>query len=357
MNQTLSNSLLQTEASSGTDGPDAPEAVLQNASRNFKLHVAGLIMLGVAAVFSELWLGGVLLSDENKGMSTLGRLVAGFFLIAAVAILMLRCLSRNATSLWASAKTGKQRDHYARLLSALPLIKAFIIGFCFMIMVFFVLDEFGVNLMPILASAGFAGLLIGLGARSIVTDILTGIFYISEDALRLHDFVEVCGKVGTVERILFRSVQVRHKDGSLYTIPYSQITAVTNMSRDWVSVKINVIVPHNTDPKQIFEITNIVSGEISAEGQYQGLLLEPLESLGIEDIDDVGLKFCLYFKSLPGEQYVIRREILHRLKKQLDKHGIPYARRTVIVDGPSTREAEMAAGQEIADLAGKPVPA
>ncbi len=354
MNQMPSNGLLENQAG---PGPDGPEAILHNSSRSFVIQMMCLIALVVAAVISELWLGGILLADENKGMSTLGRLTVAFVLITAVTMLMLRSLSNIAGRLWNSAETAKQRDQYARLLSALPVVRAFIIGFGVLLIILLALDELGVNLVPILASAGFAGVMIGLGARSIVTDVLAGIFYISEDALRVHDFVEVCGKVGTVEHILLRSIQVRDKDGSLHTIPYSQIKSVTNMSRDWARVKINVMVPHDTNPKQMFEITDIVSKEISAEDRYIGLLLEPLKSRGIEGIDDVGLKFCLYFKSLPGEQHTIRCEILHRFKKQLDEYGIPYARRTVNVNSSTTREAETVAGHDHADLAEKPVSA
>jgi small-conductance mechanosensitive channel len=196
------------------------------------------------------------------------------------------------------------------------------------------LSSLGVDIGPLLAGAGVVGLAIGFGAQTLVKDIVSGVFFLLDDAFRLGEYIEVGGVKGTVEKISIRSMRLRHHRGALNTVPYGEIGHLTNQSRDWVIVKLEFLVPHDTDLAKVKRIFKRIGAELQADPAMGPNLLDPLKSQGVLRVDDSGLVIRAKFMARPGEQFVIRREVFQRVQKAFEEGGIPFARRQVAVYVP-----------------------
>jgi small-conductance mechanosensitive channel len=179
------------------------------------------------------------------------------------------------------------------------------------------------------------------------------VFFVAEDSFRIGEYVEIGQLRGTVERISLRSMKVRHHRGALHTIPYGQIPSVTNYSRDWVIVKFELQVPHETDVMRLKKVVKQVSAEINQIPEFAPFILEPLKSQGVDSVDLFGLTVRLKFKAVPGEQFTMRREMLRRLAAALEENGIRLARRSVHVE-TSGHAADMGVAADIEEDAQDP---
>jgi len=196
------------------------------------------------------------------------------------------------------------------------------------------LGTFGIDTTPLLAGAGIVGLAIGFGAQKLVADVVSGAFFLIDDAFRAGEYVEVEGTLGTVEKISIRSVQLRHHKGAIHTIPYGEIPKLTNYSRDWVIMKLKFTVPFETDPRKVKKIFKQIGADMMEIPEYAADLLQPFKSQGVFDFDDVGMIIRGKFMAKPGRQFVLRKEIFDRVKRALEENGIPFARREVRVAIP-----------------------
>ncbi|KAG1649474.1 Small-conductance mechanosensitive channel [Nymphon striatum] len=185
----------------------------------------------------------------------------------------------------------------------------------------------------------FVGLAIGFGAQKLVTDVVSGIFFLVDDAFRNGEYVEVEGTMGTVEKISIRSMQLRHHKGPVHTIPYGEIPKVTNFSRDWVIMKLRFTVPFGSDPEKIRKIFKKIGQDMMAIPDLTEDFLQPFKSQGVLEIDDVGMVIRGKFMAKPGKQFMIRKEIFNRVNKAFEENGIEFARREVRVALPSMENA------------------
>jgi small-conductance mechanosensitive channel len=228
------------------------------------------------------------------------------------------------------------------------------------------LSNVGVDTTPLLAGAGIVGLAIGFGAQKLVTDVVSGIFFLVDDAFRNGEYVEVEGTMGTVEKISIRSMQMRHHKGPVHTIPYGEIPKITNFSRDWVIMKLRFTVPFDSDPNKIKKIFKKIGQDMLVMDEFKEDFLAPFKSQGVLEIDDVGMVIRGKFMCKPGTQFMIRKEIFNRVNTAFAENGMEFARREVRVALPSmgdqalTAEDKAAisaaatqAAQEVAPDAGK----
>ena len=183
------------------------------------------------------------------------------------------------------------------------------------------------------AGAGIVGLAIGFGAQTLVRDVVSGIFFLIDDAFRVGEYLVIDDTVGTVEKISIRSLQLRHHKGPVHTIPYGEIPKVTNNSRDWVIMKLKFTFPFETDVNKIKKLFKKVGAEM-LEADYADDLIQTFKSQGVYDVDDVGIVIRGKFMAKPGTQWVIRKDIYTRVQKVLDEAGIQFARREVRVQIP-----------------------
>ncbi len=223
----------------------------------------------------------------------------------------------------------------SRLSTVLPLILLVTRTFIVTLFLLLGLSNIGVDTTPLLAGASIVGLAIGFGAQKLVTDVVSGIFFLVDDAFRVGEYVTVEGTMGTVEKISIRSMQLRHHKGPVHTIPYGEIPKITNYSRDWVIMKLRFTVPFDSDPIKIKKIFKKIGQELMDAPEFEGDFLQPFKSQGVLEIDEVGMVIRGKFMAKPGKQFMIRKEIFNRVNKDFAANGIEFARREVRVALPS----------------------
>lgn len=307
------------------------------AKRSDKTYWVIIGILLAVAVFSEFVFGDVLIDSKTNGITPTSRvlivLVSGSITALGVTEYLRRYLIAQ------SSGEDQPEGQSSRTLSVLPLIRAILISFIVVVSGLVALSELGVDVGPMLAGAGVAGIVIGMGAQSLLKDILAGLFYVVDDAFRIGEYVEIGEVRGTVERISLRSMQIRHHRGALQTLPYGEVKSVRNLSRDWVITKMEFQVPHETDLMKVKKIVKSLSKDLSEDSYYGSQILEPLKFQGIYDIDLYGLTVRLKFSTIPGEQFLLKREIYRLVKERFAENGIEFARRTVKVDTPEELHA------------------
>ena len=229
----------------------------------------------------------------------------------------------------------------SRLATVLPLLRRLLQSAIAVITVLVALGSLNVDITPLLAGAGIVGLAIGFGAQKLVTDVVSGAFFLIDDAFRQGEYVDVEGTVGTVEKISIRSLQLRHHRGAVHTIPYGEIPKITNYSRDWVIMKLRFTVPFDTDVNKIKKIFKKIGAEMMAIPEFAADMMQPFKSQGVLEVDDVGIVVRGKFMAKPGKQFTLRKEVYQRVKSAFDENGIQFARKEVRVSVPGIDNGDL----------------
>jgi small-conductance mechanosensitive channel len=192
------------------------------------------------------------------------------------------------------------------------------------------------------------GVAIGFGAQTLVKDIISGMFYLLDDAFRVGEYIQSGSHKGTVESFSLRSIKLRHHRGPLTTVPFGELGAVENMSRDWVIDKLSVGVTYDTDVDKVKKIIKQIGAELQANEEFAPHILETLKMQGVEQFGDFAIEIRMKMMTKPGEQFVIRRRAYALIKKAFDANGIQFAFPTVTVAGG--HEPTQAAAQHMLDM-------
>ncbi len=230
-----------------------------------------------------------------------------------------------------------------RLETVLPIFRIFVKITMIVMAVLLSLSALGVDIGPLIAGAGVVGIAIGFGAQTLVRDIVSGLFFLMDDAFRVGEYVSIDAIRGTVERISIRSFQLRHHNGMVHTIPYGEIKSLTNYSRDWAIMKFELRVSFETDIDMVRKIIKNIGIEMMEDPVFGANMLMPLKSQGVNRMDDSALIIRCKFTAVPGQQFLIRREAFTRIQKAFEENGIHFAPRRVLV------ESVAPAGTEAAD--------
>ena len=245
----------------------------------------------------------------------------------------------------------------SRVETVLPLIRVSIKITLIIMAVLISLSSMGVNIGPLIAGAGVIGIAIGFGAQTLVRDIVSGFFYLLDDAFRIGEYVVIDQIRGSVEKISVRSFQLRHHEGPVHTIPYGEIRTLTNWSRDWAIMKLEIRVPFETDIEKVRKIIKKIGIDMMEDPQWGPLLLAPVKSQGVNRMDDSALIVRFKFTAVPGQQFLIRREAFVRIQRAFEAEGIHFAPRRVLVEATTPQEAIMGAAAVIdQEEAGKTPP-
>ncbi len=219
----------------------------------------------------------------------------------------------------------------SRSETLLPLVRSFLLVFLLVSVVLTVLSIIGVEIAPLLAGAGIIGIAVGFGAQKLVQDVISGIFFLLDDAFRRGEYIEAAGLRGTVERISIRSIRLRHHLGAVQTIPFSEIATVRNLSRDWITMKLEFRLDYRTDVEAVRKLIKKEGQKMLDHPEYGKYFLLPLKSQGVIRVEESALIFRMKFTCVPGEQWVIRREAFTRVKEALKTGGIEFAHKSVHV--------------------------
>jgi len=184
------------------------------------------------------------------------------------------------------------------------------------------LAALGVNLAPLLASAGVAGIAIGLAAQNIVKDVLNGILILIEDQFNVGDTVRLAGVAGTVEAMTLRNTTVRDPDGTLYIIPNSQVTTVANLSAGYSVATVNVSVDFSANPDTVLALLKSIAMEVRNSEEFRLLFVADPQVLGIDAVKGSEIVFSVVFKTLATKQYAPVREFRRRVRLALEEHHL-----------------------------------
>jgi small-conductance mechanosensitive channel len=321
----------------------APPAVDETAAGRYALYrpiVRRLVrfLLAVATLFALAAAWGTDIFALAETPTIAGRIAK--VAINVVAVLLL------ADLVWVWARTaidrrlagyvapppGEAPGPEARMATLLPLMRNILLVTILVIGGLTMLSSIGVNIAPLLAGAGIVGVAVGFGTQSLVRDIVSGIFFLVDDAFRVGEYVEIGDLRGTVESMSLRSMRVRHHRGAVHTIPFGELKSLTNYSRDWVIMKLEFRVPFETDLRLVKKLVKQVGAELQADPAYGHYIIETLKSQGVRRMEEFNMVVGVKFMARPGAQWVIRRDAYHKLRDAFEKNGIHFAQRNVKVE-------------------------
>lgn len=201
-----------------------------------------------------------------------------------------------------------------------------------------VLSELGINMGPIIASAGVVGVALGFGAQALVKDYLSGIFMVAEDQYGIGDFVDLGDASGEVESVGLRVTQLRDLDGTLWHVRNGEVLRVGNFSQGWARAVLDVPIPYTSDVDEVSGLILQAAKKMRMDRQWRRLILDEPEVWGVQALTGESITIRLVLRTKPLEQWGVAREMRARLKTELDKAGIsiPLMNQTVVKDGKAT---------------------
>ena len=243
-----------------------------------------------------------------------------------------------------------------RLQTMMPVLRIFMLVTIALVAVLIALSNLGVNTTSLIAGASIFGLAISFGSQSLVHDIVSGIFFMADDAFRIGEYIDTGKAKGTVEGMSVRSLRMRHQNGQIHVIPFGQIQQVTNFSRDWTTMKFNLRLALDTDVDKVRKLVKQIGADMMQDPDLAAELYQPLKMQGVTEIDSNGVVVRLKFTAKPGQPTFVYREALKRIYKQFAQKGIEFANTSVMVqtrgEQPSPEEAARIAALGAAAHAG-----
>ena len=230
-----------------------------------------------------------------------------------------------------------------RLGTLMPLVRGAVRVAILLLTILAILGQLGINITPLLAGAGVIGLAIGFGAQALVRDVLSGIFFLIDDAFRKGEYIELGEVRGSVESISIRSMQLRHHKGPPHTIPFGEIKYLTNYSRDWVIMKLPLRVTYDTDVEKLRKLIKKLGQDLLVDPELGPKFLAPLKSQDVIQMEDSAMIVRIKFMTKPGDQWTLRTKVFARIRELLEREGIKFAHREVTVrlaDGKVTDLSE-----------------
>lgn len=313
----------------------------------FSQGLLSLAVIGVAAwLLAQVW--GV---DTNAWLASDG----GFgvrSVIRAVVIIALAAIAIELTSFAAQLLIGRigghtrDRRRVAKLRTIAPLISGLANAIILLVAISMVLSEAGIQIAPLLAGAGVAGIAIGFGAQSLVKDLFTGAFLIIEDIVSHGDVVEISGVVGTVEAMTLRTIRVRSYDGTLHIFPFGEAQVIHNKTSRFSCFAFELQISYLSNIDTAIRVVEQVGDEIAADKELASCLIGKLDLAGVDRLSDNGVILKGKIKTVAGENGRVGTAFLKRVKERLDEAGVLIAHRHLPVPPYDTIRDFVAAPRE-----------
>lgn len=242
---------------------------------------------------------------------------------AYILIRILRAIANKSADLHIrKLPSGVRVQQVRTLASVLTSVGVFAISFVALLMV---LGQLGLNLGPMLASAGIAGLAIGFGAQTLVKDFINGFFILFENQYDLGDTVRIAGVKGAVERMSLRNTVLRDEDGTLHIVPNSAIQIVSNMTRDWSQLALRVTVAYSEPSDKIVKLLKEVGEEVRNQEAFASDIVSDIDVPGIDRVGNGEAEYLMLIKTRPNKQYAVSRELRRRIKQCFEQNKIQAA--------------------------------
>ena len=233
----------------------------------------------------------------------------------------------------------------SRLQTILPMVRVAVGALIAVVGTLTVLSRLGIDTAPLIAGAGVFGLAISFGAQSLVRDVISGLFYLWDDAFRVGEYIDTGRLKGTVEALGIRSVKVRHHNGPLHTIPYGQLGAVTNQSRDFATVKFNLRLEPGSDIELVRRTAKRVGLDMQDNPEIASEVILPLKLQGIAEFTDTAMVLRFKFTARPVKPSWVQREYLKALYRAFGEKGIAFATGALTLQTVPLRGGAIAAGE------------
>ncbi|MBW1865211.1 MAG: mechanosensitive ion channel family protein, partial [Deltaproteobacteria bacterium] len=238
----------------------------------------------------------------------------------------------------------------SRVATLLLILRRFFSAVIVIMVTLVSLASLGVDIGPLIAGAGVVGLAIGLGAQTLVKDIISGLFFMLDDSFRVGDYIDIGGTKGMVEKLSIRSMKLRHPRGMVNTVPFGNIGTVTNFSRDYIITKLDFRMRYDTDVEKVRKIIKKkVYMPIRDNEELGPKLLAPIKSQGVRQMEDSAMVMRVKYKTLPGEQFAIRKEVYRLMREAFEEEGIEFAHRNVTVYIPPDTQHDASKSDNTAD--------
>ncbi|MER8491747.1 mechanosensitive ion channel family protein [Mesorhizobium australicum] len=224
----------------------------------------------------------------------------------------------------------------ARLHTLLPILQNILLASIIVMAALMMLASLGIQIGPLIAGAGVVGVAVGFGAQTIVKDIISGVFFLLDDAFRVGEYISSGNYKGTVESFSLRSVKLRHHRGPLFTIPFGELGAVQNQSRDWVIDKFNITVGYDTDIEFARKLIKRIGLELAEDPEFKHWVLDPIKMQGVQEFGEYGIVLRVKATTRPGGAFGMKRKFYVRLRQVFKEQGIELPFPTVQVQGLQT---------------------
>ncbi|MER9018458.1 mechanosensitive ion channel family protein [Mesorhizobium sp. M0898] len=221
----------------------------------------------------------------------------------------------------------------ARLHTLLPILQNILLASIIVMAVLMMLASLGIQIGPLIAGAGVVGVAVGFGAQTIVKDVISGVFFLLDDAFRVGEYISSGNYKGTVESFSLRSVKLRHHRGPLFTIPFGELGAVQNQSRDWVIDKFNITVGYDTDIDFARKLIKRIGLELAEDPEFKHWVLDPIKMQGVQEFGEYGIVLRVKATTKPGGAFGMKRKFYVRLRQVFKEQGIELPFPTVQVQG------------------------
>jgi len=307
------------------------------------------LIIAVAAI----WLGhmlGVGADTMAAGDTMVDKIARG--VIGGIVILLAADLLWHVIKAYINGKlldssvdggaTDEEKAKRARIHTLLPIFRNILAVVIAVIAVLMVLSGLGIEIGPLIAGAGVVGVAVGFGAQTIVKDVISGMFYLWDDAFRIGEYIESGNHKGVVEAFSLRSVKLRHHRGPLTTVPFGELGAVKNLNRDWTIDKISLNVKYDTDLVKAKKVIKQIGQTLLENPEFGPHIIETLKMKGVEQFGEFAIEIRLSMMTKPGEQFVIRRNALAMIRNAFKENDIEFAVPTVQVAGDRDAEVDAA---------------
>jgi moderate conductance mechanosensitive channel len=293
---------------------------LRGAARGAITILAALAILQAWGIGTFTWMT----SDTGRRILSSAISIAAVLLVALVIWEIVSSAIERYLS--ATDGDGHQIERSSRARTLLPLVRSALRIVMAVMVSLIVLSELGVNIAPLLAGAGVVGIAIGFGSQKLVQDVITGAFILFEDTIAVGDVVKLdAHHSGSVEAISIRAIRLRDGDGAVHTVPFSAVSTVINMSRDFATANFDIAVDPGEDPERVEAVLAEIGTALHTDSDWAKLLAGELVVLGIDRLDGGAVLIKANIRTRPLQQWAVAREFNRRLKKRFDSEGIALA--------------------------------
>ena len=314
-------------------------------ARSFHRMLRGVIALSAAITLAWIWTDAVestpAAAERAMQSATAGAvtLFIAYIIWELLRLAIDRHLQPVATGpkLPGTADDDEEAAPASRLQTMLPMLRAALGVIIAVLAVLIVLSRLGIDTAPLIAGAGVFGLALSFGSQSLVRDIISGLFYMWDDAFRVGEYIDTGRLKGTVETLGIRSLKLRHHNGPLHTIPYGQLGAVTNQSRDYTTLKFNLRFEPGTDVELVRRTAKQIGLAMQESPEIASEVIVPLKLQGIAEVADNAVVLRFKFTARPLKPSWVQREYLKRIYKEFAEKGIAFASGIVMMQTVQSR--------------------